>query len=309
MSEIPETPTASARALIGWFAGALAFECVHQFSDGHTVASIVYGIGAITVAIFDYYLPKILGPKLTASLNRATAKASLWIGVAFVTLLLIALSPYVEEKRWPFSAWFQPPPQIVHVLPTQEAIDIASQPKIEAAQQDAKKQIEAAQQAVKDQVDKLTRDNARLTAKIEAPVWQNIEVQMRRLDREILSPCDNLLTNWREWVKANDHNSIMNASYPAVSSRAGSVIQIYIDGMAALSRNADQEVISALDPSKVRTLGVAVLAVYQQAISPSNLDETVMGALVDNVQDAVRTVRTWQSANLEKAKQKIAAAQ
>lgn len=106
MSDIPETPTASARVLIGWFAGGLAFECVHQFSDGHTVASVAYGIGAIAVAIFDYNLKRILSgsPRLTASLNRAAASAGLWIGVAFLTLLLIALSPYVEERRWPFVA-------------------------------------------------------------------------------------------------------------------------------------------------------------------------------------------------------------
>jgi hypothetical protein len=106
VSDIPETPTASARVLIGWFAGGLAFECVHQFSDGHTVSSVAYGMGAIAVAIFDYNLTRILAgsPRLTASLNRAAAHAGLWIGVAFLTLLLIALSPYFEERRWPFTA-------------------------------------------------------------------------------------------------------------------------------------------------------------------------------------------------------------
>lgn len=103
MSDVPETPTGAARALIGWFAGALAFECIHQFFDGHMAISVACGAGAIAVAVFDYRL-KALGPRFIASLNRLAANAGLWIGVAFLTLVLVALSPFVEERRWPFTA-------------------------------------------------------------------------------------------------------------------------------------------------------------------------------------------------------------
>jgi hypothetical protein len=38
MSEIPETPTGAVRALIGWFAGALAFE-----SGMHMLRPVLFG--------------------------------------------------------------------------------------------------------------------------------------------------------------------------------------------------------------------------------------------------------------------------
>jgi hypothetical protein len=125
VSEIPETPTAAARALIGWFAGGLAFECVHQFSDGHTTASVAYGIGAIGVAFFDYKLPNILAssPRLTKSLNSVAADARLWVAVAMLSLFVIALSPYVQQKSWPFIELFQRPFPDESTKTVQKALD------------------------------------------------------------------------------------------------------------------------------------------------------------------------------------------
>jgi hypothetical protein len=105
MSEIPETPTNAARALIGWFAGALAFEAVHAYAEGgSTLAALGYGIGAIIVVIGDYKLKALLAgsPRLTKSLNDVAADARWWVAVGLVSLLIIAVSSYIEQRVAPW---------------------------------------------------------------------------------------------------------------------------------------------------------------------------------------------------------------
>lgn len=60
------------------------------------------------MAIFDYKLPSILtgNPELIRSFNRLASDARAWAAVAMVSLLIIALSPYVEQWRIPFYWWF-----------------------------------------------------------------------------------------------------------------------------------------------------------------------------------------------------------
>jgi hypothetical protein len=103
----PETPTKAARVLIGWFAGALAFESVHAYAEADsTLAALGYGVAAVVVAIGDYKLKWLLSgsPKLAKSLNHVASDARWWTAVVMVSLLIIAFSPYVEQRRWPF-AW------------------------------------------------------------------------------------------------------------------------------------------------------------------------------------------------------------
>jgi hypothetical protein len=101
-----ETPTGAARALIAWFAGALAFESVHHLSDGSYFTAAGYGLGAVVVAATDYNLKALLAksPKLSTSLNRIAADARWWVAVAMLSLFVISISPYAEQRRWPF-AW------------------------------------------------------------------------------------------------------------------------------------------------------------------------------------------------------------
>jgi hypothetical protein len=101
----PETPTGAARALIAWFAGALAFESVHAFASASYVAAAGYFLGAMVVAIGDYKLKAILvgSPRLVRSLNEVASDARWWVGAAMVSLLVISISPYVEQGRWPFA--------------------------------------------------------------------------------------------------------------------------------------------------------------------------------------------------------------
>jgi hypothetical protein len=70
------------------------------------LAALGYGVGAVVVAIGDYELKWLLSgsPKLAKSLNHVASDARWWTAVAMVSLLIIALSPYIEQRRWPF-AW------------------------------------------------------------------------------------------------------------------------------------------------------------------------------------------------------------
>jgi hypothetical protein len=134
--EPPETPTKAARALIGWFAGGLAFESVHAYAEQNSVtAALGYGIGAVVVAIADYKLKVILAgaPRLTRTLNAVASTAWIWVAVAMVSLIVIALSPYIEQQRIPFAAWLPKIPSateisddVISKLPKQAPVSVPS---------------------------------------------------------------------------------------------------------------------------------------------------------------------------------------
>jgi len=127
----PETPTKAARALIGWFAGGLAFESVHAYAEQNSIsAALGYGAGAIAVAIIDYKLKALLAgsPKLVRSLNGAASNAWLWIVVGIASLIVIALSPYIEQQRVPFATWFEP--KTIEDIPKAPAGSVVSQSAI-----------------------------------------------------------------------------------------------------------------------------------------------------------------------------------
>ena len=99
----PETPTGAARALIAWFAGALAFQCVETFAKGAYLPSASYGIAAIIVAAVDYELPSLLSgrPELTGTLNRAGNDARWWVGAILAAFVLLGVAPLVGLLRTP----------------------------------------------------------------------------------------------------------------------------------------------------------------------------------------------------------------
>jgi hypothetical protein len=108
MSNPPaETPTGAARALIAWFAGALAFESVHAFASNSYVSAAGYCLGAVIVVTIDYKLKAILAgsPRLVRSLNDVASDARWWAGAAVASLLIISFSQlqWVDlASRWPW---------------------------------------------------------------------------------------------------------------------------------------------------------------------------------------------------------------
>jgi hypothetical protein len=66
-----------------------------------------------------------------------------WVAAVFVVFLAaIILSPFVEEKRWPLSAWFQPSPVVVHDPPSADDIAKATAP-VQADLQAANEKLKA----------------------------------------------------------------------------------------------------------------------------------------------------------------------
>ena len=109
--QLVETPTSAARALVVGFAIALAARAVEKFGWDTYIDSAISALLAIGATIIAYYLSPILkwlGSGATDKLNRVASDPKWWIGLAMVYLIQGALWPFVEEKRWPFSAWFPP---------------------------------------------------------------------------------------------------------------------------------------------------------------------------------------------------------
>jgi hypothetical protein len=103
---LPKTPKEWLLAAIwGIFAFAAGFE---------SVVSLVHGEWGPSAAAFVLFLA-LAGVALMLTFSDRLRQWALgispnWIvGACMTLLLIIALSPYVEEKRWPFSAWFPAP--------------------------------------------------------------------------------------------------------------------------------------------------------------------------------------------------------
>jgi hypothetical protein len=140
----PTTPTTAARVLIGWFAGALAFESVHAFATAAYWASAEYSVAAIVVAIFDYKLPSLLSPRAAQTLNAVAEDARWWVGAAIAVFVLLGLLPVAELS---YSHFSYPPADVrgVATIPTQpdprdaRIADLTAQ--LEAARTAAKQPI------------------------------------------------------------------------------------------------------------------------------------------------------------------------
>ncbi len=112
---LAETPTSAARALVSFFALALAARAVEKFGWDTYVDLVISAILAVALVIIAYKLPSIMnrfGKEATTKLNRIASDPKWWIIIGLVFILQGALWPFVEEKRWPFSAWFPPSPTL-----------------------------------------------------------------------------------------------------------------------------------------------------------------------------------------------------
>jgi hypothetical protein len=180
-----ETPTAAARALIAWFAGALAFEAVHAFAEaGSTSAAFGYGIGAVAVAIADYNLKWLLARTpagLTRTLNQVASDARWWVAAAMLSLFVIAISPYIEQRRWPFAWQFDRPP--------------APPSQIGFTQQQVDEKIAAATATIQAKLDDMTRqrdDAIRQREASKATLAGRNETDIRRIQNRVQEICEYL---------------------------------------------------------------------------------------------------------------------
>jgi hypothetical protein len=144
----PTTPTTAARVLIGWFAGALAFESVHAFATAAYWASAEYSVAAVVVAIFDYKLPSLLSPRAAQTLNAVAEDARWWVGAVIAVFVLLGLLPVAELS---YSHFSYPPADVrgVATTPTQPDPRDARIADLTAQIADLTAQLKAARTAAK----------------------------------------------------------------------------------------------------------------------------------------------------------------
>jgi hypothetical protein len=106
----PETPSQNARALLWLIISALVVRCIETFDGSAPFAfqPLVLGVLATALAVVDAARQRILArtPALTHSLNKVASDGRWWVGAAIAALLFVALTPYVEQRRWPLEGWF-----------------------------------------------------------------------------------------------------------------------------------------------------------------------------------------------------------
>jgi hypothetical protein len=96
---------AQAWPIILWGILALALVFVFAESLGEIVVRPVYRAGSAAVALISVTAMIIYRRQLLEKFRDPSP--SLIVAGISIVLLVLALSPFVEEKRWPFSAWFE----------------------------------------------------------------------------------------------------------------------------------------------------------------------------------------------------------
>lgn len=117
--EIPETTDAAIR---GWIV-AIAFTLVlvgGELMSEKDASAVRFWLGlGLVVAGLPCYLSagwwKTLKPNLNVrfllTLNGVATDARWWFGILVAFLVFLTFSPFIEQKRWPFSVWFAGPSQ------------------------------------------------------------------------------------------------------------------------------------------------------------------------------------------------------
>jgi hypothetical protein len=82
---------------------------IHFFAEslGQIIVNPAYRAGTAAVALIGVTAIVIYRERLLEKFKDPSG--GLIVGVISIGLLVLALSPFVEEKRWPFSAWFAAP--------------------------------------------------------------------------------------------------------------------------------------------------------------------------------------------------------
>jgi hypothetical protein len=108
--DIPETPDKAVQGFIGLI--ALGFAC--GSGDVMLQGQILLGIfGFVVAAIFSWivYQWPVLKPKASAHLLRSidvvASDVRWWLGAIGIIVIALIFSPFVEQRRWPFSAPLQ----------------------------------------------------------------------------------------------------------------------------------------------------------------------------------------------------------
>jgi hypothetical protein len=169
------------------------------------------------VAIADYNLKALLAgsPRLAKSLNEVALDARWWVGIAMVSFLIISISPYIEQRRWPYTPTAELQSQFEDTKrQLQEARERAKplfppgQPVISGLQ--AAKELEN----IRSEVDELKRQNEVLRQQ-QTPVSAPAKVQPKpTLSAEDIAT---KIEIWRSLVQQmEEFSSILTGGYSMI---------------------------------------------------------------------------------------------
>lgn len=186
----------------GIFATAAGGQFVTSITKGEWNTAIA--ASTLFLALVVIILAVIFSEKLRA---WASGISPNWIMGAITALLIIlALSPFIEEKKWPFSAWFGEANDIAQAIkPLQERLDVAAAEisrinnlpphplpsdidtinELKSSLADAKRQLEARQnsQPVQSLAQKQDLSNNDILSQLD--MWRSIDSQLNNINRTI----------------------------------------------------------------------------------------------------------------------------
>jgi hypothetical protein len=218
--DLPKTPKDWVLAGIwGIFATAAGGQFVTSITKGEWNTAIASG--ALFLALTIVILAVIFSEKLRA---WASGISPNWIVGAIATLLMIlTLSPFIEEKKWPFSAWFGEANDIAQAIkPLQERLDAANAElsrvknlpprslptdidtisELRSSLADAKHQLDAKHNSQTAQPLIQQHDISNNDILSQLDIWRSIDSQLNNISRTIGEDY-HFIDDWDARIKTN----------------------------------------------------------------------------------------------------------
>ena len=269
MSEgpIPDTPDKAIQAYLSMLAWIAILEGVSMILHGENypiaISAVVVGTMLFLAAYKWDALKARINEHLVESLGRTATDARWWIAAMMLAMIVVVFSPYVEQRRWPFTQQqdVSLTPTVVHGPPSAEDIEKATTPiraELNAAKQRAQNfaaQLTAAQEDAahaRTQLEEFQRQMA--AAGRNEFVFSPLPIKKRRLTHAEAAELIDRLSVFFDIFRTLD-NELSKANISKFLSPAAS---------------ADINQRAALSSEIVEALGVFMIAI-QKNISDNSL--------------------------------------
>jgi hypothetical protein len=136
--DLPETGDKAIRWFVGFFVLGAVLEGWGAWHHDESIRALEYWGVATVLTALGVFWTKIrtwAGPRFSATAAHVATDFRWWVVAIISILSLITFSPFVEQRRWPFSAWTAP--SVIHDPPSAEDIAKATAPirtELEASQ-------------------------------------------------------------------------------------------------------------------------------------------------------------------------------
>jgi hypothetical protein len=188
----------------GVFVFVAGFEGYVMLFDGRIGAGSISIAIAVALTVIVVWWNRIIQwrPALGPKMELLVGDFRTWAATLLICLLAIVFSPFVEEKRWPLSAWFSPPapPQS---LPSdvQTINDLRSQLEAAKRERDAATQQRDAAIQQRDSINQqLAKGNPPVPQQAPSPL------QPVQLSKEEIS---SRIDTWRSIISQLNHISLL----------------------------------------------------------------------------------------------------